>query len=150
MEKLNEKLVIHSQDERANRLKYLVSEFRKRKTFDQVGVSDTHMCLIQLLMLLSTNPTGAGGGIDDFSLPTSVPGIGGVHDNLPRRKEYLSRAEVERINQEQFDQHLKDLQDTPEMREIRRVKRQWEREMEEEDSSFSSLDSAEDLDEGHI
>ena len=35
------------------------------------------------------------------------------------------------------------------MREIRRVKRQWEREMEEEESSFSSLDSSEDLDEGH-
>ena len=83
MEKLNEKLVLHSQDERANRLKYLVSEFRKRKTFDQVGVSDTHMCLIQLLMLLSENPTGAGGGIDDFSMPTSIEGIGGVHDSLP-------------------------------------------------------------------
>jgi hypothetical protein len=46
MDKLNEKLVLHSQDERANRLKYLVTEFKKRKTFDQVGVSDTHMCLI--------------------------------------------------------------------------------------------------------
>ena len=35
------------------------------------------------------------------------------------------------------------------MKEIKRVKRQWERDMEEEESSFSSLDSDEDLDEGH-
>ena len=104
MEKLNEKLILHSQDERANRLKYLVSEFKKRKTFDQVGVSDTHMCILQLLMLLSINPTGAG-TLDDFSLPNhfSHHDIGGVHDTLPQSTHYLSQKDVDRINQEQFE-----------------------------------------------
>jgi hypothetical protein len=95
-------------------------------------------------MLLSVNPTGAGGGIDDLQLPgsTTDPGIGGVHDTLPISKKYLSLKDVERINQEQFEQQMKELQDCEEMKEIRRVNRQWERELEEDDDdSFSSLGS---------
>ena len=58
---INEKLVLHSQDDRAQRLKYLIKEFKARKTLKQVGISDSHSCMIQLLMCLSVNPTGAGG-----------------------------------------------------------------------------------------
>ena len=74
-------MVVHSQDDRASRLKYLVAEFKKRRTFLQVGISDTHASLLHLLMLLSTNPVGSGGTIHDYE-PIEF-GIGGVHDNLP-------------------------------------------------------------------
>ena len=100
-------------------------------------------------MLLSINPTGAGASLDDFELPNKY-GIGGVHDNLPKQKEYLSQKDVEKINQEQFENQLKELEKCEEMREIRRVKRQWERELEDDEDSFSSLSSNEDLDEGPI
>jgi hypothetical protein len=63
------------------------------------------MGIMQLLMCLSINPTGAG-GMDDQELPMILGGkfqdygIGGVHDSLPESmtKIYPGRGEVEKIN----------------------------------------------------
>lgn len=136
--------MIHSQDERANRLKYLLQEFKKRKTFKQVGISDTHACLLQLLMCLSVNPTGAGqrenlddedgaGGHDPsqdlLAGKFQDYGIGGVDDDLPSAKVYPDQEQIERLNQEKFENDLKELQSCEEMRQIKIVKRQWEREL---------------------
>ena len=65
--------MIHSQDDRAKRLKYLTEEFRKRDTFKQIGISDTNMGIMKLLMCLSVNPTGAG-GIEDEVEPSMLGG----------------------------------------------------------------------------
>lgn len=70
MVKLKEKLVLHSQDERAHRLQYLLGEFHKRQTFKQVGISDTHMCILLFLQCMSVNPTGAiGAPLEDEDAP---------------------------------------------------------------------------------
>ena len=89
------KFVLNGQDERANRLQYLFKEFRKRDTFKQVGISETRMCLLQLVMLLSVNPTGAQSneGMQDF-------GIGGVHDDLPSSKVFMSKSDHDQKKQE--------------------------------------------------
>ena len=106
MGKLKEKFILHSQDERANRLQYLEQEFLKRRTFNQVGISDTHMCILFFLQCMSVNPTGAIGPALDADeqhkldteeegnpplLPERDFGIGGVHDSLPSQKVYMSK-----------------------------------------------------------
>ena len=99
--------MIHSQDDRAKRLKYLVDEFKKRETFKQIGISDTNMGIMKLLMCLSVNPTGAG-GIEDGEEAVMLGGkftnygIGGVHDSLPEplTKIYPNRSDFEKMKQE--------------------------------------------------
>ena len=150
-----EKLIIHSQDERADRLKYLIKEFTNRKTLKQVGMSDTHMCVINFLMCLSVNPTGAGKDFDPEGDEAAILagriqdyGIGGVNDDLPSTKIYQNRADVNRLNQEKFEKDLQDLNSSPEMKQINHVKRQWERELEAEegDSSYDEQEDSEDED----
>ena len=100
-----------------------MDEFKKRKTFKQVGISDTNMSIVHLLLILSINPTGAnadndaennlqflGGNVrlQDF-------GIGGVHDTVPGKTKFLSKDDIEKQNQEIFENQLKELDESEEM-----------------------------------
>ena len=55
---------IFNQSERADRLAYLVEQFKK-KPMKQEGISDSHMSMIHLLFLLADNPVGPNGYIDE-------------------------------------------------------------------------------------
>jgi hypothetical protein len=80
---LGHKFRAHNQPDRAERFQYLVHKFLK-KPMKQVGISDSHMCMIQLLFLLANSPTGYDGYIGEdrqaFSLST---------------REYLTKEEAE-------------------------------------------------------
>ena len=69
-------------------------------------------------------------------------GIGGVNDELPSTKIYQSRDDINKLNQEKFENYLKELQDSTEMKQINMIKKQWERELqgEEGDSSYDEED----------
>lgn len=68
-----------------------------------------------------------------------------MHDTLPSTKVYVSRSDVEKINQEMFEVQLRELEQSEEMRQVKLVKRQWERELqaEEGDSSYDEEDDFE-------
>ena len=55
---------VHNQEERAKRFEYLVEAFKK-KPMRQEGISDAHMSMIHLMMLLADNPVGPDGYIDE-------------------------------------------------------------------------------------
>lgn len=61
---LGNKFRAHNQPDRATRYQYLVDKFMK-KPMKQVGISDAHMCTIQLLFLLANNPSGFDGYIGE-------------------------------------------------------------------------------------
>ena len=106
------------------------------------------MSIIHLLLILSVNPTGANadnegennlvflGHLQDF-------GIGGVHDTVPGKTKFLSKDDIEKQNQEIFENQLKELDESEEALQIKNVKRQWERELEMDEDSISSYDSEE-------
>jgi len=104
-------------------------------------------------MCLSVNPTGAGqrenldeeegaggedAGQDLLAGKFQDYGIGGVNDDLPSTKLYPDRELIERLNQEKFENDLKELQNGAEMQQIKMVKRQWERELQAEEGDSSS------------
>uniref|UniRef100_A0A7S3CK13 Uncharacterized protein n=1 Tax=Strombidium rassoulzadegani TaxID=1082188 RepID=A0A7S3CK13_9SPIT len=108
------------------------------------------MCLLQLLLSLSVNPTGAKLINEEVEIQSQGVmqlvdyGIGGVRDSEPSSKIYPSKEQVDQMNQELFEKDLKNLQDCEEMQRIRQMKRQWEREIEAEESDFSQYDSEQD------
>lgn len=102
---LEMKLRLHSQDDRADRLQYLYSEFYKRKTFANNGIGETHAAVLSFLIAMSVNPTGRA---EDALLETEDKdhqrqfllqgkvqsfGIGGICDDLPSNKIYASKEE---------------------------------------------------------
>ena len=81
---------VHNQHDRAARFKYLVETFKKMP-MKQEGISDSHMSMIHLLLLLSNNPVGQDGYLEE-----------GIHHKVGKKK-YRTKAEAEedmRYNEE--------------------------------------------------
>lgn len=73
-------------------------------------------------------------------------GIGGVHDELPSSKIYPSKEDINRLNQEKFENDLKELQESAEMKQINQIKREWERELEAEEGDSDYDEEDDDID----
>ena len=124
IEALGAKFHVHNQPERAARFKYLIDSFKK-KPMRQEGISDAHMSMVHLLFLLSSNPVGQDGYIDE-----EVRGSVGT-------KTFLTVAQA-------TEQHKEYVED-----QIRKIQQE---EPESEEESEDSLDdddgfSSEDIDE---
>lgn len=124
IEALEAKFHVHNQSERAARFKYLVDSFKK-KPMRQEGISDAHMSMVHLLFLLSSNPVGQDGYIDE-----EIRGSIGT-------KTYLTREQA-------AEQHTEYVED-----QIRKIQEEEPKEEEDLESSLDGDDgfSSEDVDE---
>jgi hypothetical protein len=92
---LSNKFRAHNQPDRATRFQYLVESFLK-KPMKQVGISDSHMCTIQLLFLLANNPTGMDGYIGEDRPAFRLS-----------KREYLTKDEAEQKHKDYVEEQIK-------------------------------------------
>ncbi|CDW85435.1 gamma-tubulin complex component 5 [Stylonychia lemnae] len=123
IKKLMEKFIIHNQNDKAERLSYLIDQFAKRKLKNNGGgYGEIHYSVVRMLLLLQQSPTDLE-SIEEFK----------------NNKIYRTKEEMQIIEDKKIEELLKIK--TEEDKVIQAIQDEWENEFEESsDDQFDSDD----------